>query len=478
MKSVKSLYVLLVICIFSFSFGNAQFCCDNQWFVYGGNIGSPNLSTVPGNAPIFSIDNVKHPTAPYYINGGLISPYNDIFMIFNNGDYYNSRYITSHPFTGAINQVGYSITKTNTTILAQLVQYLYYTNVYEDKDDPPPSISICTQPCTAPPYYNVDIDNINQESHRITANHDVVQGEDFTLIIPDSVTSRFKKCQNSFIIYDTAVFIFGSLLVPNNNLATDIRQNSKILIQKYTHPSNIFLNFHTKSTPAADTFHEIGDSVRFKFVCNGTNDTIHYAEVLNNAHDPNYIEVQCIYPFKKCFFGPKKYRVKYHLEFFNDGLGSVNSCEVNFTLPSYLITNSLKITNWKCSKQTGCGSNFPASITKNGQALNIKYDYNNGNGMQQPILPGLYVPVSDRTAYIEFCVESTIDELEIIKDKGITSLALINPTTNFNGTAYNISHQIDPFKVDSCGQSRTTIRPDCPCACNGLSTNSNQIYKK
>lgn len=208
--------VILFLSICTINILNSQITkVDSQWYVLNGSgrsfgsvssTGEYPYGNLLTNAP-FTIHSIG---APSTINpdGSIRTPIprNDLFIIFDNGTYFNSKDpYPSIPF----NTSGSTCFETPIAMGQHIKpQYLYFSNIYEE-DDPPQSISVDNIGII--PIYQIPISNSND----LNTNHDIVRGKDLTLIIPlriypNGCQSIDLHISNALNDDDTPVLISGN----------------------------------------------------------------------------------------------------------------------------------------------------------------------------------------------------------------------------------------------------------------------------
>ncbi len=294
--------ILIFSLLFCFQL-NAQ-NADKQWYIkntqgLAGN--SQYTNSIPDQ---FRIKHVSHPTI-------WLDPRakDDVFVIFDGGDYYSSRYIKTNP----IAITNGNVAKFNS---AENPQYLYWTNIY-DQDDPPEQIIAdgnLTNPTINIGYEimmnSFDNDLIDQNS-KLLANHSVVSGKDITLIINfediqhTNSRLRYNKLTPSSNVdmgklIDTKNFIIRSNLFAPSHVfkndfilgasATDITSDSLIITNQ-----NQFAYVNFRGTETLEEFINAGGenpewAAVFELVDINTGDpTAQLAEHTGPRHDPNEI---------------------------------------------------------------------------------------------------------------------------------------------------------------------------------------------
>ncbi|MGB3083600.1 MAG: hypothetical protein WBB21_02720 [Saprospiraceae bacterium] len=445
---------------------------DQQWYVLNKNGRSMGSVSLTGEYPFgnslnnnpFTIHSISVPST---INpdGSVRNPIprNDLFIIFDNGSYFNSR----NPYPPIpFNTIGSTSFETPLIMGQHCVpQYIYFSNIYED-DDPPQSISVNNIPIS--PIYQLPTTN----SISLSTNHDIVRGKDLTLIIPDHVypntcTAINLHISNALNDDDSPVLISGSQVpilklnkVFDNNWSYHLNAGTPInnLNNYVSEINNIpppptgkkfhFFNFNADFENDPNL---IGKKVKFQAYCSNNSSIVIPAltQEISDIHDPNYIEVRCIYKKKKpwyCPFSQDRYFVKYFVQFMNDGDMPVNSVIVNFNLPDIAIPSTFRVGNWKYGSEQKCGLITNSCFYPTPTDPNVSIQFSNSSlsylAAQGPTNLGLTIPT--QFGSFEFCVEINRDPTLF----NYESLQPESPTTNFDGVVYPIQNFKDPYYTD------------------------------
>ncbi|NOT36656.1 MAG: hypothetical protein HOP11_04705 [Saprospiraceae bacterium] len=454
---MKINYILAIKCAVFFLFNGflniliAQ-PSDAQWYVWKGLYGdnsvlNHNTQLQPSD---FIITNLQHPGSDIQITGQPnLDTRDDLFIIFSNGSFYNSRYLLTRP-DPCNNYNGCSHHASNQglriVVPSSQISFLYHSNIYED-DDPAGSIYISQGTTGSTPQYSVT--GTNQNSTTLSANHSVVKGKDYTLIVPRSLFTENHPnliCKKIGINLPSDLFIFDTLLNPYSTATISII-NSNLLVLNNAAQFN-FINFHVPSNstyPLNTCEIKVGcyDSINSNLIPNSIKII---NESIDTAHDPNFIMVTCVEEVKSKWWyfsrlGKKTY-IKYHIEFENDGLAAATNCQLEFTLPTTIKSNTLSIRYWYYGGVQGCNLNEsnPGKInlemtTSNG----LMYVFNfNQNSSSPKKLEGIIKPPLQRKAFIDFCVELKNNE-----NFQSCNLKPTNCFTYFGNTQYTIDRFID-----------------------------------
>ncbi|HRG32136.1 MAG: hypothetical protein IT264_05695 [Saprospiraceae bacterium] len=440
----------IIILLLSISGLNAQFS-DAQWYIQQGKYG-PNAATLTPMTPLNStyplyIYTVQHPGPDLNVMGSYKNTKNDLFIIFNNGDYFNSTDYFKSPgdinvndqFSAISNASNYKIEFGGTCPYSiGDIKYLYFSNIYED-DDPPALARISQALLTGQPVTKtISIDSYNQNDQILSSNHTVVKGKDYTLIVP----KRWDSCNAILLKYPEDLFYFDKLLNPILGADATLLSAGKLVINN-PFSNGIKFNFVNFNTASDSRYND--DNFTIDVGCyNQHLDTFTNVETISQsvdtAHDPNFILVKCIEEKKQGSL--KYYNVRYHIEFENDGLAPVQQCKLKFTLPASVIPGTLSIKNWYYGGASGCtysGTKFqrlPTNLPSN--LPEVLFVFDKMDTIANYELKSVTSPLSTRRAFVEFCVR-------INKNSDPTNCDL-RPTkcsTSFDGTPYIIDRFID-----------------------------------
>lgn len=445
----------IIIFLLSISGLNAQLN-DAQWYIrpmgFGPNAANETPSTNLTNSALY-IYNVQHPGPDISIGGFNKNTKNDLFIIFSNGDYFNStdcfkdpyQINSSDQFSMPSNSCNYGILLSgnypsypfNLPKISD-IKYLYFSNIYED-DDPPALAKISQvllpgQPVTK----TISIDSYNQNNQILSSNHTVVKGKDYTLIIPNLGDS----CNAVWVKYPEDLFYFDKLLNPIGVASTSLYSPGNLIINNPFANNNKFnfVNFSTASDSRYDDTNFTISVGCYDQKSGSVADTMYITQSIDTAHDPNFILVKCIEEKKQGKL--KYYNVRYHIEFENDGLAPVQQCSLKFTLPPTVIPGTLSIKNWYYGGASGCtysGTKFqrlPTNLPSN--LPEVLFVFDKMDTIADYELRPITSPVSKRRAFVEFCVQ-----IKKNSDHTNCSLKPTDCSTYFDGTPYIIDRYID-----------------------------------
>ncbi len=378
--------------------------------------------------------------------GANYTPSKDIFAIFSNGNYINTRSTNSIP-SSAIQNSSLVFNLTNCSSL----QYLYMTNKYHE-EDPPELITITSAS------QNAQYISLSPVSTPIFSSiHDIVPKKDYVIIIPQNMS-----CQGNLkLVYDTNIFKLGSAFVSNNNNQSwsFFNHNSDATstigeIASIQMPTNGNQNHFYAFRPKLDSFpaNLINQAVSTNLYCdNNLLGTV--TDTMRAAHDPNLSKIKCI--FKK----GDKYFILYRMQFMNYGSLPVDSVILSMKLPKYIIANTVQVWNWRFGFKYDCidKEEYLEKYFHNG-TLYFKFKkpflgvyYDGSSTDQLPLKGGL-----------EFCAE--------IK-KGVNPKKLRNKLmpkdiyTNFDGYITKVDLLYDPKVFKRRRVRERPIYDNCNCGC-------------
>ncbi len=456
MKLLKHVLTFIPI-LFCLNYINAQ---PDKWFIMNGNYitGLPESSfpRLPCSTSInssFDINGVRHP-AQINLAHPEIKYGNDIFIIFDNGSYYNSRYslLDPHPFYagGDPTKYGYNIEFGPSGAFSPTfsnIANLYFTDKYEEDDPPSSQIKINPNP-TSPTLTSVLINTYNQESSVLTANHDIVPDDDITYIIPKNLVNN--RCGSGILrlTYPTDILELSPIFKVGSSqsicfncnptctfdITTGIIHN--IIFNGHDYQ---FINLKGKSDIPfnSDNPTPLKCTVNLECLSNQNSTTPIYTQIatltesVRQSHDPNLVRIKCIWKDND-----GKYWVKYYIRFYNDGDEGVENPYIRFTLPTFYDKNSIQIYNWNfadCGSKCGEDSNFVKKIDLPNNEVEFQFKFSNCS------LPGIgnSIPTPKQYAWVEFCVKIQGTTNPCLSS---TNLELISPETDFNPINYDIHH--------------------------------------
>lgn len=448
--------ILIVILVFVISDAVGQ---DNQWYVKDGK----NILNVPLQpSKYYELDNVQHPTNPSVVPGAK----NDIFVIYDDGTYFNSRYDQGFSLPGS-SSAGYRL-KGKSSITK--IEYLYFTNKYEEDDFPPTANVVSTG--STNPYEQLVIDG-NPAQELLTANHDVVPGKDIVLIVNSKKLNfgcNYKLCfnrndennPNSDILTPRNVFKLPGTQTSSFSypIAYQVDNSDCIDFIPTSSTPYLYFNFNCKINIDVTMF-----ETQSKFTLNAAgkecSDQTVLKEDVNHAHDPNFVEVKRICQFEKDTF------VTYHIEFFNDdNSAAANNLKIeNIVLPSILDANCISVTSWSAGNVNHTNNNYKMiPIIKNGR-LSFEFKQNS-NHLLNPYNSEKH---KASVGFVEFCVK--VKKGAFVSSYK-NSLRLGVPNSRFASASYPIKDYYDlpcdnlTLGIEPQNCRRPIIKNEqCGCSC-------------
>lgn len=444
------LRLLVLLCLFSnHTFG--QHSTDQQWLVVDG-FGKEGTESLTNNfVNLINSNKFKVSGVTYPAEDMLNPPHpfernysNNFFAIFQNGTYHLARgegYSVEDP-------LDVNIEDGNEYQFGNIspIKYLYLTNTYEE-EDPPERVVVDNDPTALEP-----MDETSQPN-TIRLNHNPVANKDLTIIIDGELGGTRlvnKSCTLSYDIYneigDLEMLDFeleSSPFSNNSNIlhGTSVNGTSNFTSNETiisTGPDNTFLNYKVGFSDDA----LVGNEIVFELDCGeGFVYTTKQREEKNiiagNYHDPNYVELKCVWQK-----GIRKF-AKYIISCYNESeTAGVGNVKFEFILPDKALANTINIgydfngTNFaRCSRDS--------NLEIDGQK--ITYDFQFPLGEYFENIPG--PTINDYSAGMTFCVELRPDT-DILHD----DLAITNPISWFQTSPYPITTFIDN---KSCKWQRT-----------------------
>lgn len=403
-------------------------------------------------------------TEPSTILPNLKVPNNDFFFIYTTGDYDNFKVLN-----------GYN--NTDCTIRSNgIPMFGYLTNTYET-DDAPQDVEVNTTTDTS--VYG------NQRNKIILdVNHDIVDGKDITIIVNESLASgncsgHMKLCYNlppnceEYLKFNPSFFDpvdanTSNSLMSNNTGVFGYGGQKEFFDEQcfdfVLNGNNAFFNFKTEIVNRKI----VNKDVSFYLKCEESNDIIASIDVLVNSkfHDPNYVQVMCVWKDKK------SNKVKYKVSCYNDEVDSVGDISLCVGLPDAVDVNSIEILDWCFSCKNGCSEN---KILKKqliqGNELVVEYE----DSWELSGLEPNTEPTCAQTTWFTFCADLNLDldnDGNEEYDLETVPLFVENPFTTFNGQVYPITTFIDPMKCtkrpnQNSGCLEYERNPKkCKCSCN------------
>lgn len=448
------------------------------------NIYDPN-NPIKGECTLFSI---AHPD----IN--IPGAKNDLFVIYNDGNFYNSRYSENplNPDLSSQNQINHNLR----TIHGSNIQFLYLTNRYEG-DDPPDLVRVAkglSGQNTIP--YEI---GITTPAKAITTNHDVVKGDDITIILRGSDMSAGSVLTfNKVSRIDGSGMTTGTYFEPSNifnggSSCSNVPNIYNAVSGSITFPSGannlpyVFVN--VKPTSSLPLYYpdqpERNSKAYFELASIQGGD---FSQVLTDtefilaAHDPNFIELKGI-----CNSG-NAYYAKYHLEFRNDGPVPAERLSASFLVPPHLDRSCVSVSEWHAGGgQTREGKivvtnryipvvvldGSGAKVTQKREAM-IKFVFPENSTLS----PSYGKGSENSFGYIEFCIKiNDRDARKIIQH----SYRLHDPKVYFDNDPYRIEEFRNTLFQESIPadiRDKMGIQfGDCSCPCENVMTEEVRLPK-
>ncbi len=391
---------------------------------------------------------------------------NDIFVIYDNYNYYNSRDInvaglSSHDFfinpDPAHHQTDHSFITTGTA----KILYLYLTNRYEG-DDPP--LSVRAQSNSNPSSYDLS----GTPSSIISVNHDIVFNKDITVIVNnnflgnaenDVVTMKYDGVEDLNTHITNSVPDFLAL----NNVFESASGYSPVLpIGSYSNigPAQIrflnsnvlyrFVNFRPNLS-YYDQYHPKSDgspnyNAVFSILRNGTE--IQKLSVgISYSYDPNFLRVDSL-----CKTSDEDFMIFYHLEFQNTSrTTAVNKLKAMVSFHDGFDLSCFQATKWFAGGELCNGTVKEENRT-------VTFNFTDNKSLAR--FGAKYTGAS--TGYVEFRVrvKSGIDLIDINN-----SINLKETGVAFDSVTFEIKDFYDRISYDGDKNRRLITTHTC-CYCS------------
>lgn len=449
---MKSVFTLLT---FFFIINESYAQIDRQWYIVNG----VNNGNVVGSGSMFSLEGVSHP-APLLSSNQDNVPRNDIFIIYDNLEYFNSRYMPNYgsSYTSGSN---YCL---NSSSIYDII-YLYFTNLYEGPDWPPSSVSITSVSPVSCNYSGLTIDpdlDVMAPFNPIgmSLNHDFVPGSDVTIIIDkDEVGGSECLMQLCYNIHESDVVeifrpssIFqGDLDNPNpsfilpRNINYTIEPGSNCIVFRNTLNNNTFINFRV--TVDQDLNYSYMNSA-FEFELTPVNDnnascqSYTVTDTLRPSHDPNFVELESI-----CEDNNGDVFLTYYIQCYNDGnpeYGGIRFEDVS--LPSSITPiSNLTILDWSINGVSNMLNTPDHDMLEPSSNLNLPLTFEFPMGQSLD---------TDSIAFVRFCVKTNTDLDELMDYENNLAIGVPNSTFGVSGT-YPITSFFDiPCNLSAKDRSR------------------------
>ncbi len=326
---MKKLTVLFIFGLFLFNtnvFGQEKI--DSQWLILDGR-------------SVINNERFENEVCIHTVKQATYPKRDDIFIIFDDSTFFNSRYSNSFKYSSKGNL---NLKFTNTP---KNIEYLYLTNVY-DTDDPDEKAS-----------KNLCGNIVNNKSattllgNKISANHDVTPVSDIVLIINIENIKPQKTFTLSFdqvkkqdgttittheLFTPRKIFMNGTeavigkgitkYTIINNDKLEFVIQDSSALVFLALKPNSERISNYLSSNP--DSVYSALFTLRDNNNNNNNNTVAKLEEEIRPVHDPNFIAVQSVCE------DDNNYIVNYLLHYENDLEGDVCNHRAEFNLPTCL----------------------------------------------------------------------------------------------------------------------------------------------
>ncbi|MEO6131616.1 MAG: hypothetical protein ABIQ02_07195 [Saprospiraceae bacterium] len=481
----------MLIILFDISFLAGQIVPDQQWLILDshGKSGWDDIrymneyDTGTEIQNTFTLNGINHPART-----GNSREKNDIFIIYSDGRYFNSRCAndaqynqTYDPFYPRPVFTPFTSHEINCPTGA-VVKQLYLTNIYED-DDPPRGVQAINGPAIIPRHDAFQFEYTQPQSN-LSANHDVVKESDITLIVPRDKAHPMDKLE-----FNQIQFLSGGAVVQgiyfkvsnifNNNTkfcnieATDNGDGTITFGNNNSNQAFIYINLRpTNLLPTR--FNTIPDSnsraiftlLNYDKYRNLKNTTVLNENILA-SHDPNQIELVRI-----CKNGGDQ-KAFYHLEFFNDGTLTADQLKAELVLPSFLDIKCINVIKWTAGGETTSGQityiipqenpglEIPTPFSEDPEIIVI-FKFDNTATIQ----PWQEKYPKKSIASIDFCVKIRNDLSSAPEGR---DFEMTDAFTYLSGERYQINSQIIPANPYSYDQRDYMNRPsavkNCKCKC-------------
>ncbi len=339
---------------------------DLQWLVknFNGkeNNTYPNANAITTNE--FTLEAIKHPNCQCNSKAR-----NDIFVIYDNWSHYNSRLDLVPTISGFFyppNPADLNHTKHNMRVpVGRKPMYLYLSNIYEDDDLPPPVLAKSGfSGSNSIPY----IMGTTNTPIPITANHDVIQGADITLVIKgatitEGATLQFKvKALATASVTPSGSYFSGSTIFDGKFIsAGNLIPLSGGVGYKFTDlpiptPDYIYINLKPTSSllpyyPNVQNSSTPTHKAIFEVRAGNGNLNAEGAEDIIHSHDPNFMQLAAL-----CRDNFEDLYASLHIEFENTSATPANNLKIRILLPSDLDPTTIGLVKWKAGTNTTPGT--------------------------------------------------------------------------------------------------------------------------
>jgi hypothetical protein len=412
---------------------------DYQWVIKNkqGVLRTTSYSTYYNldNKPYINFNNFRHPQS------GVSGARNDLFIIFDDGSFYNTYHLPTLPWNG-FDGMNYYID--NNPALVPQIKYLYWTNRYEG-DDLDNAQVIAQNGLVGTPLMIQGISEITGSYFNV--NHDIVPKKDITVAISGLIKGcnyllKYNDCGN--IPCDgllTASFqdISIKLMTPSSGNVNEVNLD-------FNSEDNAFVNFYVNEISNIDSLINSGAKMKFSIISSGQGDgcrnNSQIIEVpIRGAYDPNFIKLDsvCVQPSVS---GKNDYFLNYYAQVQNTGNDVAPNVYIQIPIQEEWDVNDLHLTGliYNGTRLDINDPNVTSEVTEN-NLLKVSfpknrplYAYNKDNRTQS-------------IAAFEFRVKvknSHINNLISYPD-----LRPQDSKSNFDGTYYDITTFVNLFSEKS-----------------------------
>lgn len=360
------------------------------------------------------------------------------------------------------------------------IKYMYLSDLYHD-DDPPEGINVTTIGASPPAHY---FDGFNF-SEPLNMVHSIVVDKDIIFIVNNTIgTNLTLECITPGIMFDPSPFndidyILEQYPNQNTNILNAYASVGNSPMQSTNtfqlgSQSRYYINLRINEDNSTQLYNiEEGDSSLVEIISfelkNGdrTIHTVHSTASLH-YHDPNFVQVQCVW--EEC----GEYWVRYRVQCYNDGTGSVESLVMELELPAAVDPNSISIQDYMAGCQQGCGDLRTTNQDYSQNTLRVLLPKTLDQNSCVPYnhtLSGFSDSVDEccYTAWFEFCARVNVPPSETIHT---VDLQPSTPETYFESDMYEIREFIDPKscncynKEGECVEWVRTSDTNCgDCSC-------------
>ncbi|MEP6646138.1 MAG: hypothetical protein ABJC12_03550 [Saprospiraceae bacterium] len=444
---------------------------DLQWLIWNGK--GKNKLTAAGNlnnyefsigtSSKFNMQAVSLPDLNKSPRGR-----NDVFIIYANGEHFNSRYLnpgTPGFFYNAADAQNHVMTHNFVVSTGMQVNYLYLTNRYEG-DDPPEKVMV-PQGYASVITTSYPIDKTYPNI--LSSDHDIVLGKDITIIInydsldidpsTGSITNyalTFNGVQaigSTTLVTDNDVLrpepafstggnVYSSL--PSSTIRTGGAPAGTVMLTP-SHEHFGYINFK----PTQQAYQRYGPDAngepRYKAVFAITKNgqaVRSIQEALRASHDPNFLRVDSV-----CQATDQSYTVFYHLEFENVSETSANNLKAQVTFPDMFDIRCFKDLNWFAGGAACTGRVHFTSRT-------VTFEFLGNQAISR--CPEEFTDVCK--GYVNFRIKVSSGHPLISPE---TSLKLTDPTVFFDDKPFPLERFFDALEYKGFDRIRTIHIGNC-----------------